>query len=61
VVGDQDAITPPALARSMAAAIPGAKLVVVHGAGHLVPMEQPETTTQLLKEFWGSVKPGDWE
>jgi len=61
VVGDQDAITPPALARSMAAAIPGAKLVVVHGAGHLVPMEQPETTTQLLKEFWGSVKPGDWQ
>lgn len=61
VVGAQDAITPPALARTLAAAIPGAKLVEVPGAGHLVPMEQPETTTQLLREFWRSVKPSEWE
>jgi len=61
VVGAQDAITPPTLARTMSAAIPGAKLVEVDGAGHLVPMEQPETTTQLLRKFWGGVKPGGWD
>ena len=59
VVGAQDAVTPPALAKRMAASIPGAAFVEVSGAGHLVPMEQPETTTGLLRDFFGGVKPPD--
>lgn len=58
VVGTQDRITPPALAKRLASSIPGAALKEVPGAGHLVPMEQPETATGLLLEFLGGVKPG---
>ena len=42
VVGEADILTPPDQARAMAAAIPGARLAVIPGAGHLPPMEQPD-------------------
>ena len=35
IVGDEDEVTPPAQARAMADAIPGASLVVIRSAGHL--------------------------
>ena len=57
VVGEEDGLTPPPLAEAMAGAIPGARLRVVPNAGHLVPMEQPETTTRLLRDFLRHVKP----
>ena len=38
-------------AQAMATAIPGARLAVVPGAGHLTPMERPEATTALLADF----------
>lgn len=53
VVGEQDAITPPAEAQAMAAAIPGARLAVVPRCGHMTPMEAPGTFAGLLAEFWG--------
>ena len=51
VVGEQDQITPKDRAQAMATAIPGARLAVVPGAGHLTPMERPEATTALLADF----------
>lgn len=51
VVGEDDQLTPPADARRMADAIPGARLIVVSGAGHLVPVEKAEEATGLLREF----------
>lgn len=41
VVGEQDAVTPPAAARQMAAAAPEAELVELPGVGHLSPAEDP--------------------
>lgn len=41
VVGEQDAVTPPEVARTMAAAAPEAELVELPGAGHLSPAEDP--------------------
>ena len=41
VVGELDVLTPPSESQAMTAAIPGARLVVVPGAGHLAPMERP--------------------
>lgn len=41
VVGEQDAVTPPAVARDMAAAAPEAELVELAGVGHLSPAEDP--------------------
>jgi pimeloyl-ACP methyl ester carboxylesterase len=55
LVGAEDVITPPALAEAMAAGVPGATLVVVPGAGHLPPLEQPDVVTQVLHDFLGQV------
>jgi 3-oxoadipate enol-lactonase len=51
VHGAEDEVAPPALARAMAARIPGARYVEVSGAGHLAPLEQPEQVTRALREF----------
>jgi len=49
VVGEHDAPTPPAAARDLAAAIPGARLAVVPGAGHMSPMEDPAAVAALVR------------
>jgi pimeloyl-ACP methyl ester carboxylesterase len=51
VVGEDDPITPPATARELANAIPGARLEVVSGAAHLPPLEQPKAVARMLAEF----------
>ena len=51
VVGEEDELTPPDIARALAAAIPGARLVTVPGGGHLPPVERPVETTRALLEF----------
>ena len=56
VVGDQDAITPPAVAEGMNREIPKSKLVVVKGAGHLTSMEQPEQVTRAMAEFLSQIR-----
>jgi pimeloyl-ACP methyl ester carboxylesterase len=48
LVGDADRVTPPDRAAEMASAIPGARLEVVPGAGHLSPLEQPEAVAEAL-------------
>ena len=54
VVGEQDALTPPADSQAMAEAIPGARLVTVAGAGHLTPMERPGAVAAALSDFFAS-------
>ncbi|MCB8820651.1 alpha/beta fold hydrolase [Microvirga rosea] len=51
LVGDEDVITPPEVAREMAEMIEWASLVVVPGAGHLSTLEQPARVSQAL-EAW---------
>jgi pimeloyl-ACP methyl ester carboxylesterase len=51
IVGDEDELTPPAQARAMADAIPGASLVVIRSAGHLPTIERPAETTDALLAF----------
>jgi len=55
VVGEADILTPPDQAKAMAAAIPGGRLAVVPGAAHLPPVEQPDATTAILREFLRSL------
>lgn len=57
VVGAEDAITPPADSEAMARAIPGARLAVIEGAGHLTPLEQPEVFNRHLAAFLGGLRP----
>ena len=51
MVGEEDALTPPDVARAMADRIPGARLVTIAGSGHLPPVERPVETTRALLEF----------
>lgn len=49
--GSDDQLIPLAEARAMAAAIPGAQLAVIPGAGHLAPVEQPVNSGRVIREF----------
>ncbi|MFE0015025.1 3-oxoadipate enol-lactonase [Mesorhizobium sp. NPDC059054] len=51
IVGDQDGSTPPALVRSLADLVPGARYEVIEGAGHIPCVEQPEIFTALVSAF----------
>lgn len=51
LVGENDAVTPPADAELMAAAIRGARFEVISRAGHLCPLENPRRVNHLLREF----------
>ncbi len=51
LVGDADQLTPPARSEEIAAAIPGARLVVLKDCGHMCAMERPEQTTAALIEW----------
>jgi len=52
VVGEQDVITGPAESRVLADGIPGAELVSVDGAGHLVNQERPDVVNAVLRKHW---------
>lgn len=51
LVGVQDAITPPELAREMAEAVEWASLVVVPDCGHLSSLERPDDVTAALSAW----------
>jgi pimeloyl-ACP methyl ester carboxylesterase len=51
LVGAEDVPTPPAGAKAMAGAIPGARYAEVPAAGHLAPLEQPLVTSRLVLDF----------
>ncbi|WP_405136634.1 alpha/beta fold hydrolase [Nocardia sp. NBC_01388] len=51
VVGANDAMTPPRLARQMANLIPSAQLEEIPGSGHCSVLEQPSDITRALEQF----------
>jgi pimeloyl-ACP methyl ester carboxylesterase len=51
LVGDQDAITPPAVAQKMQASVPRSTLEVIAGAGHMSPMENPDAVNRVMLNF----------
>jgi pimeloyl-ACP methyl ester carboxylesterase len=51
VAAERDLMTPPAHAREIADALPGAEHVLVHGAGHLVMLEHPAVLTARLERL----------
>jgi non-heme chloroperoxidase len=48
VIGSRDLLTPPRLGRALAAAIPGARLVELPGAGHMLPYEEPDQLAEII-------------
>jgi pimeloyl-ACP methyl ester carboxylesterase len=55
IVGDQDAITPPAMSETMNREIHKSRLVTIKGSGHMSPMEQPEQVNQAIRKFMDSL------
>jgi pimeloyl-ACP methyl ester carboxylesterase len=51
IVGDQDAISPPAEMKAIADAIPNAEFVVIPNSGHMTTMENPEAVNLAITEF----------
>ena len=51
ICGDADELTPPDRHQEIAAAIPGAKLTVIPGSGHLSTLEAPEAVSAALRDW----------
>ncbi|MCC9144880.1 MULTISPECIES: alpha/beta fold hydrolase [unclassified Arthrobacter] len=54
VAGADDVVTPPSFAQLIADRVTNGTAAVVDGAAHLVPVEQPQRTAELLKDFFGA-------
>jgi pimeloyl-ACP methyl ester carboxylesterase len=52
-VGAEDQLTPVKVAEEIRDGIPGARLEVIPGAGHLSPMEAPERITAAMRSWLG--------
>ncbi len=52
--GEADKVTPAALSRDLAALIPGAKLELIPGAGHISNLERPAQFDRIVEQFIGN-------
>jgi len=53
VCGKEDRRTPVEVHEELAGRIPGARLLVIEGAGHFTPLEAPEKVTEALRDWLG--------
>jgi pimeloyl-ACP methyl ester carboxylesterase len=51
MVGAEDLLTPEEHSRDIVRAVPGAELVVVPDAGHLLLLEHPEVVNRAIREL----------
>ncbi|HEX5471184.1 MAG TPA: alpha/beta fold hydrolase [Lacipirellulaceae bacterium] len=58
LAGAEDAISPPAEMKSIAAAIPGSQFVIIPDAGHMTAMENPAAVNQALADFIANLAAG---
>lgn len=58
IVGEEDPVTPPEIARALHENIGGSQLVVVPGAGHLSNLEAPESFNRALTSFLDDLNRG---
>ena len=51
LVGDDDTLIKPAIVRSLASALPDARMRTVPGCGHSIYFENPAVFNQLVRDF----------
>ena len=61
IVGTGDLLTPPAQARQIARLIPGARLEIFAGGGHMLMLERADALDKMIIEFAHEVGAGDVE
>ena len=54
ITGDCDQVNPPAIGQAIAAAIPGSRIEILPGIGHLPKLEAPVATARLLRDHFGA-------
>ncbi len=59
VHGEKDRLISPENARRMAQAIPGARLAMIAGAGHMLTTDAEEETSAALLGFFDAVEQGE--
>ncbi len=57
VVGSEDAITPPPVSDDMRRQIPGARMEVIEGAGHVSNVERPAEFNRAVADFLEGLSP----
>jgi pimeloyl-ACP methyl ester carboxylesterase len=57
VWGDRDRIIPVSHAHVTHELIPGSRLVIIEGAGHFLPVEQPAAFLEALEDFLATTEP----
>jgi pimeloyl-ACP methyl ester carboxylesterase len=57
IVGEEDQLSPPDVARAMAAEIPDVRLTVIPQAGHLSPVEAPAAVAAALRDVYEAAVP----
>ena len=58
LVGDEDRMTPLRFSEGLSAGIKNSELVVIQGAGHMLPLEKPAEVAERLKIFFKDVLEG---
>ena len=51
LVGDEDKMTPERFSETLAEGIPGAELIIISGAGHMLPLEGPDQVAKVMRGF----------
>jgi len=57
IAGSADQLTPVKYARFLNERIPGARMVIVEDAGHMVMLEQPAAAAKAMREFLQKMPP----
>jgi pimeloyl-ACP methyl ester carboxylesterase len=58
LVGAADAVVPPADSRRTVALIPGARMEVFEGAGHMLPFERSEQVVEQILALAAQIEAG---
>ncbi len=61
VWGDRDRLVAPRLARRTVAAVPGSRLLMLPGVGHIAQIEAPDAVARAVAGMWDAVAEGSWE
>ena len=51
ICGSEDKLSPPDVMKSIADKIPNANFVLVEGAGHMTPIENPQSVNKAIRDF----------
>lgn len=51
VVGENDALTPPAVMKLLNESIPNSRFEIIYGSGHMTPIEKPDAVNEAIRSF----------